>query len=380
MPWQEVSAVELRKEFVSLASQEGANVRALCRRFGISPGTGYKWLERARRGEPLEDYSRRPRHSPSRSSQALESQVIALRQAHPAWGARKLAKRLEVLGVEVPAASTVHAILVRHGLISAASSEAAHAWQRFEHAQPNDLWQMDFKGHVPMDRKRCHPLTILDDHSRYAVCLKACPDEREPTVKASLIAAFRRYGLPARMTMDNGSPWGDDSQSYTGLDVWLMGHGIRVSHSRPYHPQTQGKDERFHRTLTAEVLQGPPFADLNRAQAAFDHWRRIYNTERPHQALGMAVPVSRFQPSGRVYTDIPPPPEYGPEDTVRKVQDQGRISWNGQTWRVGKAFIGERVALRPAAEADTYDVYWSRIRIARIELQTRTVITGKRIT
>ena len=155
---------------------------------------------------------------------------------------------------------------------------------------------------------------------------------------------------------------------------------MRVSHSRPYHPQTQGKDERFHRTLKAEVLQGPPFADLNRAQAAFDHRRRIYNTERPHQALGMAVPVSRFQPSGRVYTDIPPPPEYGPEDTVRKVQDQGRISWNGQTWRVGKAFIGERVALRPAAEADTYDVYWSRIRIARIELQTRTVITGKRIT
>jgi transposase InsO family protein len=380
MPWQEVSAVELRKEFVALASQAGANVRELCRRFGISPGTGYKWLERARCGEPLEDRSRRPLHSPSRSSQAVEREVVALRQAHPAWGARKLAKRLQVLGVEVPAASTVHAILARHGLISAQASEAAHTWQRFEHAQPNDLWQMDFKGHVALDRERCHPLTILDDHSRYAVCLQACADERELTVKARLIAAFQRYGLPARMTMDNGSPWGDDSQSYTRLEVWLMRHGIRVSHSRPYHPQTQGKDERFHRSLNAEVLQGPPFADLGRAQSAFDRWRWIYNTERPHQALGMEVPASRFRPSTRTFVENPPPPEYGLSDAVRKVQDEGRISWKGRAWRVGKAFIGERVAVRPAHDADAYDVYWSRIRIARIELRTRTVITGKRIT
>ena len=241
-----------------LASVEGANVRSLCRRFGISPTTGYKWLERWRvHGTAgLEELSRRPQHSPRRSDAATETAVLTLRAEHPAWGGRKIARRLKDLGhKEVPAPSTVTAILRRHGIELGAFGGGQTRLHRFERARPNELWQMDFKGHVPLHGGRLHPLTVLDDHSRFAVVLAACANEQTETVRQQLIAAFRRYGQPETMITDNGSPWGDGPGSpFTPLGVWLIEHGIRISHSRPYHPQTMGKDERFHRSLKAEVL------------------------------------------------------------------------------------------------------------------------------
>jgi hypothetical protein len=162
----------------------------------------------------------------------------------------------------------------------------AQPFIRFEHAAPNDLWQMDFKGHVALRAGRLHPLTVLDDHSRFSVALSACADQTTETVKARLITAFRRYGLPWRIATDNGPPWGDGGRNdFTLLTVWLIETGITMSHSRPCHPQTLGKDERFHRSLKAEALQGPPFADLAEAQHAFDQWRHVYNAQRPHDAL-----------------------------------------------------------------------------------------------
>src|SRR5262249_28011286 len=156
-------------------------------------------------------------------------------------------------------------------------------YQRFEHDAPNCLWQMDFKGHFATQTARCHPLTVLDDHSRFAVGLQACPDQRTETVKDRLTHIFRRYGLPQRMTRDNGSPWGSDADHrFTPLTVWLMRLDIRVSHSRPYHPQTQGKDERFHKTLGLELLRDRFFRDLAQAQRCFDDWRYVYNLQRPH--------------------------------------------------------------------------------------------------
>ncbi len=381
MPWQQRSAMSLREEFVALAQHEASNIRALCRRFGISPTTGYKWIERARQHQPLSDQSRKPKRSPKQCSAQLEQQVCQLRQQHPAWGARKLTHRLQHLGLVVPAVSTVHAVLRRNGLISAEASEAATPWLRFEHPEPNDLWQMDFKGHVAMLHGRCHPLTVLDDHSRYALCLQACGNEQEGTVVQQLEAVMRRYGVPARMTMDNGSPWGcGDGSHYTGIDLWLMRQGIRVSHSRPYHPQTQGKDERFHRTLKAEVLQGLPLLDLSTAQQAFDGWRLVYNQQRPHEALGMQVPVNRYRPSPREYCDKPAPPQYAGHDQVRKVQDKGIVSWRGQEWKVGQAFKGESVAVRADPNEDgCFDVFWSTVRIARLDLRDQSVQAGRAI-
>jgi transposase InsO family protein len=300
MPWQEVSAMSLRAEFVVLAMQDGANVRALCRRFQISPPTAYKWLARCARDGPagLADRSRRPHRSPTRTAPEVEALVIALRDAHPAWGGRKLAARLADHPLGVPQPSTVTDILRRHGRIEPAE-RVQHAWRRYERNAPNQLWQMDFKGHVPLAQRhgRVHPLTVLDDHSRFAIGLDACADERGATVEARLRDVFRRYGLPDQMLMDNGGAWGTSplaSHAYTPLSVWLVRLGIRVSHGRPYHPQTQGKDERFHRTLKAEVLQGPPFDSLARAQQAFDAWRDVYNLERPHEACGLAPPISRY--------------------------------------------------------------------------------------
>ncbi len=379
MPWQEVSTMQSRSEFVGLAQHEGANIRQLCRRYGISPSTAYKWLKRQREGVDLKDRSRRPQASPLRSDTAIEEAVLALRQAHPAWGARKLKHRLVALGEAAPAVSTVHAILVRHGCISVEASEAAKPWQRFEHAKPNDLWQMDFKGHVPLAQGRCHPLTILDDHSRYNLCLGACADEREGTVKAHLVATFRSYGLPARMTMDNGAPWGDSQAYFTRMDVWLMKQGIRVGHSRPYHPQTQGKDERFHRTLNAEVLQGVTFSELLASQTAFDRWRVIYNQQRPHEALAMQVPQQRYRASAREYQPSPAPPEYADDRQVRRVQEHGCISWHGHDYRIGSAFAGEPVAVRRTTDERLYDVFWNTRRIAQINASNHTAIFGKQI-
>lgn len=379
MPWQEVSTMQLRSEFVRLVEQ-GSAVRPLCRRFGISPSTAYKWLARYRTGTDLADQSRRPHQSPTRTQAAIEAQVLALRVKHPAWGARKLRRRLLDQGQAMPAPSTVHAILCRHERVSAAASTVATPFQRFEHAAPNDLWQMDFKGHVAMRARRCHPLTVLDDHSRFSLCLAACGDETLSTVRGHLIATFRRYGLPQRMTMDNGSPWGDTNHGgFTALDVWLMKQHIRVSHSRPYHPQTQGKDERFHRTLNIELLQGVIHDDLTHAQRDFDAWRGIYNQERPHEALGLAVPASRYCTSAREYCENPTPPEYANPKCVRRVTDGGLLYWRGRTYRVGKAFIGESVEVRATANERLADIYWSTTRIAQLDLIDHTSISGRRL-
>ena len=209
MPWQEVSTMSLRQEFVMLASGDGANHALLCRRFGISRKTGYKWLERFRaEGAPaLAEQSRRPRHSPMRTSPAVEQALLNLRDAHPAWGARKLRRRLQNVGwQDLPCPSTVQAILVRHGRIDPAESSKHQPWVRFEHARPNELWQMDFKGHFAVGSVRCHPLTVLDDHSRFNLCLQACANEQGSTVQAHLHQTFDRYGLPQRIAVDNGSP------------------------------------------------------------------------------------------------------------------------------------------------------------------------------
>jgi transposase InsO family protein len=222
MPWRECDPMSLRAEFVVLADRDGTNVSELCRRFGVSRKTGYKWLSRYREGgrEGLADRSRAPVSQPTRTSSELEERVLSARRAHPAWGGRKLRRWLSDRGVRgVPSASTITEILRRHGQIEASASESARRYQRFEHARPNDLWQMDFKGHFALGGGgRCHPLTVLDDHSRFALGLRACGDERGETVRAELIGVFRRYGLPLSMVMDNGSPWGGEEW---GRATWL---------------------------------------------------------------------------------------------------------------------------------------------------------------
>jgi hypothetical protein len=222
-------------------------------------------------------------------------------------------------------------------------------------------------------------LTVLDDHSRYALVLQACGNEQGETVQEQLKQAFRSYGLPQSMLMDNGSPWGDDRESpWTPLTVWLLRLGVQVLHGRPYHPQTQGKEERFHRTLVAEVLQGRVFRDLPECQARFDEWRVIYNHERPHEALDLAVPGSRYEVSRRSFPEQLPELEFSPTDIVRKVQRNGWISFQGQEWRISKAFRGERVGVRPTVRDGVWEVWLGpqclREIDQRAEEETRRVV------
>lgn len=370
MPWREVSKMDQRREFVRLAEQEGANRRELCRRFGIHPDTGYKWLERWRSGEELVDRSRRPHASPDRTPGETEASILAIRDAHPAWGARKIGRCLEREGLASPAVSTVHAVLQRHGRIGPRRG-GEPADQRFEKPAPNLLWQMDFKGWVRLGNgSRCHPLTIIDDHSRYTPCLKACADQQKPTVQAHLETTFGRYGLPNALFVDNGAPWGDASgRHWTRLRVWLLKLGVELIYSRPYHPQSRGKNERFHRTLRDEVFALRVFHDLAQAQRAFDAWREVYNFTRPHEAIGMAVPAERYRPSPRPFPLKLPEIHYGEHEILRTVpRSKDYIRFKGRFWKVPEAFRGERVAIRPRGRDGQYGVFFASHQIATIDL------------
>ena len=192
-------------------------------------------------------------------------------------------------------------------------------------------------------------------------------------MQAQLVSVFRRYGLPVSMLMDNGPPWGDGgNQPYTAFTVWLLRLGVHVIHGRPFHPQTQGKDERFHRSLKAEVLSGNSFPDLVDCQRAFDRWRHVYNHERPHEALALATPADRYRASERPFPEALPPIEYGPGDVVRKVDSGGDIKLRGRELHVGKAFRGQPVALRPTDEDGVFSVHFCAHHIATLDLRNQT--------
>lgn len=375
MPWKESTCMSTRLEFVLLAHRSDTNISALCERFGISRKTAYKWIERYRsEGEDgLQDRSRRPHASPASAPAELESQVLDLNTSYPCWGSRKLRSLLPA-SVTPPHHSTIDAILRRHGRqVEGAPTRQDEAPLRFEHAAPNLLWQMDFKGHFPLtDRAagRCHPLTILDDHSRFNLCLAACGNELRGTVQEAMTATFTRYGLPQRITTDNGPPWGmTGCAGLSQLEVWLIRLGIKVGHSRPYHPQTQGKDERFHRTLKLELLERQGFNSLAACQIAFDTWRDCYNLLRPHQALGQKPPVSRYQPSGRSMPAELPAVEYPSSDIVRTVSSSGDISYQCQRHFVGVGLKAQLVAIRPSETDGMADVYFCHQKIQHINLR-----------
>ena len=369
MPWNPQNIMQLRLDFVSLALKREIPFSELCRRFGISRQTGYKILRRYELGgdQALADLSRRPLTSPRISAPELEQQVLQLRDAHPAWGARKLSRRLIDMGLAELAPSTVNSILHRHGRIGQKASADATAWQRFERGEPNELWQMDFKGDfLILDQTRCFPLTVLDDHSRYNVVLHACGATDGNTVRAQLERAFTCYGLPAQINTDNGAPWGSPGKpgQLSELAIWLIRLGIRVTYSRPYHPQTNGKDERFHRSLKAEVLNGRSFTTRDQVQSEFDYWREIYNHQRPHQGIGMATPITRYRSSPRAMPSTLAPIEYGPDDEVLRVGWNGKITFRGYQLRVSSALHRLDVAARMNPEiADAYDFYFAHHRL-----------------
>ncbi len=301
----------------------------------------------------------------------LEAAVLAVRRDNPVWGGRKIAASLRRQGVVPPAPSTITEILHRHGEPMVAAGRKV--WKRFEYAEPNAMWQMDFKGDVPFGGGQLHPLTVVDDHSRYAVIVQAADNQRRATVQSAVQAAFERYGLPEVILTDNGPPWGDTGErQLTRFGVWLIEHGVAPWHSPPRHPQSHGKNERFNRTLDLELLQRTSFEGLLEAQQAFDAWRHRYNYHRPHDALDLAVPAERYRPSPRAFRQEVEPFDYATGDIVRSVDVNGRFSFADRRIKASKALIGKRIALRPTDRDGVYDLVFRNVVLKPIDLNRQT--------
>lgn len=367
-----------REEFVLAALSGEESISQLCRRYGISRPTGYKWIQRYQAGERLSDRSRRPRGHPNRTSPEMEALILETRTQHPTWGGRKLVRYLQEKGYQdLPAASTATAILKREGRITPEDSAAHRPYRRFQKEEPNALWQMDFKGHFAMtDGTRCHPLTMSDDCSRKLLCLDAYDNERWESVEQSLLRVFSEYGLPDAILSDNGTPWGNHVNGYTPFEVWMMQLGILPMHGRPQHPQTQGKEERFHRTLKEDVLMRQTIQNLSEAQQIFDAYREEYNLERPHAALDYDVPEKHYHRSARELPSTWGEPEYDSGATLRKISHRGYLTIQGHRYYLSESFIGKYVQLHFRAK-DMVNVYYGAYKIAKIDLSERLFVSRK---
>lgn len=350
MPWKEVTVMQQKEKFIERFLKKDCSMSDLCKEFSISRKSGYQLINRYfdKGLSCLKPTSRKPHTNPNKTCISIEEKILSVRDKHPQWGGAKIRTYLLNEGIkDLPSTKTINSILKRYGRITESESEKHRPWIRFEHESPNDLWQIDFKGFFELnDNTRCYPLTLLDDHSRYCLLVKACSNQRIETVQLSLIEVFKKFGLPKKMTMDNGTPWGySGKQLHTQLCAWLMRLGIEVRHSRPNHPQTQGKLERFHRTLKEELLDYYTFDNMALAQEGFDWWVDIYNNERPHAAIGMSTPSKRYACSERSYSENLPSVEYPSHMDVYRVAKNGFISIKGKRFRIGEGFRGENIGL-----------------------------------
>ena len=380
MAWKERTVEQMREEFVKRVLAQEKPKAVLCREYGISRPTGDKWIERYKLGETLTDRSRAPETVPGRTPPEMESTIVELRRLHPAIGAVKLRRMMENAGyTDLPCARTYNNIFRRHDLIGQEESAAATPLRRFEKAFPNEMWQADFKGHFRMaNGYRCHPLNILDDCSRFNLCIEALPGETFEAVRPVMERLFREYGLPSSFLCDNGNPWGtSQSLGYSRFEVWLMELGILTLHGRPRHPQTQGKEERFNRSFTRECLKGKTFSDMAHAQSCFDEYRTFYNEVRPHFALDLDVPAKHYTTSSRAMPEKILPWEYGPGYQLCKVKETGYFNYGGQGFYLSEAFGGKTIAVRRSHLPGQITLIFRQFKIGRIDLDNR-VYTSRR--
>lgn len=347
MPWKSSSVMEERIKFVIMASFEGINFSSLCRDFGISRPTGYLWLRRYQDTGSLSqlgEISRRPHVIPNLTSVANERRVIALRLKH-GWGAKKLRELLLREGLDMKVA-TINRILKRNGLIHRKDSHCP-AVKRFERRRPNELWQMDFKGDYSLKSGRCYPLSILDDHSRFAVGLYALSRQNTKLVSGCLIETFETYGVPEAILMDHGIPWWASGNNYglTRLSVSLINQGIKLYFSGIRHPQTQGKVERFHRTLEDAVRHHGRPATIPGWRDLLEYFVDEYNHIRPHEALDMATPAERYRSSRKAFSPTPPEWEYPSGAIIKRLNPQGCLDYNRRRYFVCEALAKQRVRI-----------------------------------
>ena len=364
MSWETKTVMEQRKEFIIAASAEDANISQLCREFGISRKTGHKWINRAELGLPLCDQSRRPHRQPSKTAVEIEQRIIQMRLDHPAWGGKTIWAALEAAGVDgLPSTKTCCNILKRNGLIDPAESAKHTAFQRFEKEYCNEMWQTDFKGDFLLrNGVRCYPLTILDDHSRFNIRIE--PKTSATGVKDSFIRAFQEFGLPNSVLSDNGAQFAGAHRGLSQFERFLMDLDILPIHGRPIHPQTQGKIERFHRTLKKEALRVTP-ANMEEARIRLENWRWVYNEIRPHHSLGLRTPSSVYQPSTRPYYE-PKPYIYDEGAKLIKVNNWGYIRFGPMQLFLSEAMADTHVEIR-FDDNDTFSIIYRNYKIASVD-------------
>ena len=375
MPWKDKSVTMIREEFVKRVLSNEKPKAVLCREYNISRPTGDKWIKRYLNNEPLCDKSKAPFKTANKTSPEMEHIILDYRHKHPAIGAVKIKRILENQGYKnLPCSSTVNAILKRNNCISQIASQAATHHKRFQKENPNDMWQADFKGHFALgDNTRCYPLNVIDDHSRFNLCCNALTSERLADVAPVFIRLFKEFGLPKSLLCDNGNPWGTaQSTGYTLFEVWLMDLGILTIHGRPLHPQTQGKEESFNRSLKRELLNFHQFSCLEESQYHFDKYRSFYNNERPHHSLSLDVPSKHYHKSERKYPEKIDKWEYPIDFELRKVKPTGYITFKNQGYFLSESFGEKTIALKPSTtNPDCYNIYYRQFKIARINLKHR---------
>lgn len=358
MSWKEVSLVDERVRFITEVNGSTESFSALCRSFGISRKTGYKWCERYEELGPAGLEARKPvaLTCPHKTADELVEALVELRKQHPSWGPKKLKARLEALGKsDVPAASTIGDLLKRHGLVLPRRRRVYPPVMKpvplAEATFPNDTWCVDFKGHFALgDKTRCHPLTLTDQVVRYLLKCESVDQPDDKHVRPHFERAFHEFGMPLRIRSDNGPPFATTGiGGLSALSVWWIKLGIAPERIEPGKPEQNGRHERMHRTLKDEVTNKPE-ADRRTQQLAFDRFRHEYNDVRPHEALGQQTPASRYTPSRRVMPTVLSSPEYPSTMVTRRVQSAGDISWQNQDVPVSKLLSGEPVGVEQLDE------------------------------
>jgi len=376
MPWKESRIVDQRLQFLSSYQKEEMSFADLCREFGVSRPTGYRWINRYKEVGPkgFLDLSRKPHSCSHATPDAIEHAILALRSRYPSWGARKLKARLEKLepGVAWPVASTFGNILNRAGLTSPKRKKrrtTPYSEPFSEVTAPNQLWCMDFKGYFSTgDGTRCDPFTITDAHSRYLIRCQIVSRMDLSQVRAVCEAAMREYGMPARIRTDNGAPFaGTGLLGLSKLSLGWMKMGIVHERIQPGRPQQNGRHERMHRTLKEDTTK-PPAQTIRLQQKKFDRFRQMFNHERPHEGLNNETPGSLYQPSSVILPRIFKEFIYPRGFMMRRVNNSGDISWHKDRVFISEVFRFEDLGLELVAEG-FYKVYFRDIEIGEFDVE-----------
>jgi len=367
--------------------ENDSSISELARQYGVSRKTVHKWINRFKEhgAAGLEELSRAPHHQPNALSREMEVRILEWKAKKPLWGAPKIHSKLWDLP-GCPSESTVSNVLARWGLTRKPrrrGGAAVPSQDPLAHCeQPNQVWCADFKGHFRMaDGQRCDPLTITDGYSRYLLrCQGLGGFTGYLAVKPLFIATFREYGVPDALRTDNGPPFASIGLGgLSALSVWLIRLGIRLERILPGHPEQNGRHERMHRTLK-EATAKPPRANLRAQQRAFDGFRKEYNYERPHEALGQKTPASFYVPSARDYSErLPSPCQYPKEWQTRMVRKAGAMKWGGHDVCINTALAGQQIGLEPL-EDGRWVVHFESLRLGIFDERKGRVLRESRLT